>query len=194
LTPVGEVVELNVEPDTRTIDQGTSTFLTAIATFENGATKNYTQRVDWTSSKSNVASVSNVDGERGKITGNGPGTATIRVHDPVSGVDSKDSNQNGVITVFGALESIELTPTNPSDTVGEERFFTATGHYDGGTERNLTQSVTYTSSNAAVAIATNEAGRKSRVVAVGPGETTITAKDPATGIVSNEATYTVVAP
>jgi hypothetical protein len=187
-------VELNVEPDTRTIDQGTSTFLTAIATFENGATKNYTQKVDWTSNKSNVASVSNVDGERGKVTGNGPGTATIRAHDPVSGVDSKDSNQNGVITVFGALESIELTPTNPTDTVGEERFFTATGHYDGGTERNLTQAVTYTSSNTAVAVATNEAGRKSLVVAVGPGETTITAKDPTTGIVSNEATYTVVAP
>jgi len=50
------------------------------------------------------------------------------VNRPVSGVDSKDSNQNGVITVFGELESIELTPTSPSDTVGEERFFTATGH------------------------------------------------------------------
>src|SRR5262249_28301742 len=106
----------------------------------------------------------------------------------------KDSNQNGTITVIGELQSIELTPTSATDTVGEDRFFTATGFYDGGTERNLTQSVTYSSSDTSVAVATNQAGQKSRVAAVGPGVAIIKATDLTTGIVSNEATYTVVAP
>lgn len=194
LTPFGDPVALDVDPDTRTINQGASTFGTAIATFANGATKNYTQRVEWTSSAPTIASVSNVDGQRGKVTGNGPGTITLSAHDPSSGVGSNDTNQNGSITVLGVLQSIELTPTNPTDTVGEDRFFTAKGHFDGGTEKNITPDVDYSSSDPTVAVAPNEAGKKSRVVAVGPGVTIIRATDPDTGVVSNEATYTVVAP
>jgi uncharacterized protein YjdB len=185
-------VSLDVDPDTKTINQGTSIFGTCVATYANGGVKNYTQRVEWTSSDPTVASVSNLDGERGRITGNAPGTVTIRAHDPVTGIDSNDSGQNATITVLGPLESIELTPTAPSNNVGEDRFFTAKGHFAGGTEKNITQDVDYFSSNPAVAEPTNEVGKKSRVKAVSVGTATITAKDPATGIVSNTATMTVV--
>jgi hypothetical protein len=182
-----------VNPKSRTINQGAFTFGTALAVYANGATKNYTQKVDWTSSDPTIASVSNVDGERGKVTGNGPGTIVLRARDPVTGIDSNDSSQNGGITVLGVLQSIELTPASATDTVGDERFFTAKGHFDGGTEKNVTQDVDYASSEPAVAVATNEPGKKSRVVAVGPGTTIITARDPTTGVVSNEAVYTIEA-
>jgi hypothetical protein len=191
---VGNPVALDVDPDARTINQGTTTYGTVVATFANGATKNYTQRVEWTSSDPAIAAISNLDGARGKVTGNGPGTVVLRARDPVSGVDSNDSGQNGSITVLGLLESIALTPVNPTDAVGEERFFTAKGHFAGGTEKNLTQDLTYSSSDLGVAVPTNEAGTKSRVLAVGPGIAIIRATDPTTGIVSNDATYTVVAP
>lgn len=192
MTPVGDPIALNVDPDSRTINQGTFTFGTCTAIFANGGTRNYTQRVEWTSSDPAIASVSNVDNERGRITGNGPGTVTIRARDPLTGIDSNDSGQNGSITVLGPLESIELTPTNPTNNVNEERFFTAKGHFVGGTEKNITQDLDYLSSDTAVAQPTNEAGKKSRVLAVGVGVATIQAKDPATGIVSNQATMTVV--
>lgn len=191
VTPVGDPVALDVNPDSRTINQGTSTFGTCVAIYANGATKNYTQRVTWSSSDATIASVSNVDGERGKITGNGPGTATISAHDPVTGIDSNDSNQNAAITVLGPLQSIDLTPVTASNAVGEERFFTAKGHFAGGTEKNITQDVDYSSTDTAVAQPTNEAGKKSRVIAVGVGVATIRATDPATGVVSNDATMTV---
>jgi uncharacterized protein YjdB len=187
-------VSLDVNPDHRTIDQGATTFGTCVATFANGATKNYTQRVEWSSSDPAIASVSNVDGERGKITGNAPGTIVLRARDPVTGIDSNDSGQNGEITVLGPLESIELTPTTATDTVGDERFFTAKGHFAGGTEQNITQDVDYSSTDTQVAQPTNEVGKKSRVLAVGAGVATIRATDPKSGIVSNDATYTVVAP
>jgi hypothetical protein len=90
-----------------------------------------------------VATIGNTQGERGKVTGVGPGTVVIRAHDPVSGVDSNDSGQNGGITVLGPLVSIELSPASATDNVGEERFFTAKGHFEGGTEKNLTQDLTY---------------------------------------------------
>jgi hypothetical protein len=192
VTPVGDPVSLDVDPDNKTINQGTSTFGQCTASYANGGVKNYTQRVEWTSSDPAIASVSNVDGLRGKITGIAPGTVTIRARDPLTGIDSNDSGQNGSITVLGPLESIELTPTAPTNNVGEDRFFTVKGHFAGGTEKNITQDVDYFSENTAVAEPTNEAGKKSRVKAVSVGNATITAKDPATGIVSNTATMTVV--
>ncbi len=191
VTPVGDPIALNVDPDSRTINQGTFMFWTCTATYANGGTRNYTQRVEWTSSDPAIASVSNAANERGKVTGNGPGTIVLRARDPLTGIDSNDSGQNASVTVLGPLESIELTPTNPTNDVGEERFFTAKGHFVGGTEKNITQDVDYASSDTAVAQPTNEAGKKSRVLAVGVGVTTIHATDPVTGIVSNGATMTV---
>jgi uncharacterized protein YjdB len=185
-------VSIDVNPDTRTINQGTFTFLTAQATFENGGKKNYTQRVDWSSSDPTIASVSNADGERGKTTGNGPGTVTIRAFDPVSGIDSNDSNQNASITVLGPLQSIELKPAESTDTVGEFRRFTATGHFAGGTTQNITQKVIYQSLDLAVAVPLNTEGDASRVDAVGVGTTIIRATDPDTAIVSNDAIYHVL--
>ena len=185
---------IDVNPDARTINQGKSTFLTAVATFENGATKNYTQRVDWSSSDPAIASVSNAEGERGLTTGNGPGTATISAVDPVSGVGSSDSNQSSLITVLGPLQSIELKPVEATDTVGDVRRFTATGHFAGGTTQNLTQKVIYSSLDLNVAVPLNTDGDASAVQAVGVGTTTIRATDPDTGVVSNDATYHVVAP
>jgi hypothetical protein len=187
-------VSLDVDPNSRTINQGTTTFCTGVATFANGATKNYTQRVEWTSSDPAIASISSLDRERGKVTGNGPGTVILRARDLVSGVDSNDSGQNGSITVLGPLESIELTPIDATDTVGEDQFFTANGHFAGRTEKNLTQDLLYSSTDLAVAQPTNESGRKSRVLAIAPGVAIIRATDPISGIVSNDATYHVVGP
>jgi uncharacterized protein YjdB len=181
-----------VNPDARTINQGATTFGTCLAVYANGATRNYTQRVEWTSSDPAIASVSNTEGERGKVTGNGPGTIVLSARDPVTGIGSNDSGQNGAITVLGPLESIELTPASATSSVGEDRLYTARGQFTGGTEDNLTQDATYSSTNPEVAVATNEPGQKSRVLAVGVGTTTIRAT--VGTIVSNDATLTVVAP
>jgi hypothetical protein len=91
----------------------------------------------------------------------------------VTGIDSNDSGQNGSITVLGPLESIELTPVAPDNTLARIVFFTAKGHFAGGTEKNITQDVEYLSSDSAVAQPTNEAGKKSRVIAVSVGTATI---------------------
>lgn len=192
VTPVGDPIALDVNPDGRTIDQGTSTFGTCQAIYANGGVRNYTQRVEWTSSDPTIASVSNADGERGKVTGHAPGTITLSARDPITGISSNDSGRDGSITVLGPLERIELGPVTATSAVGAERFYSARGFFAGGTEDNLTQDATYSSSNPDVAVATNEPGKKSRVVAVGVGTTTIRATVGA--IVSNDATLTVVAP
>ncbi|HCL25881.1 MAG TPA: proprotein convertase P [Dehalococcoidia bacterium] len=51
----------------------------------------------------------------------------------------------------GVLETIEVTPADSSVTVGGTQQYTATGHYDNGTNADITDSVTWASSNTAVA-------------------------------------------
>lgn len=183
-TPVGAPARLFVSPATRAIPEDGSTNFTAIAEFRNGATQNYTQKVTWSSSKDAIATVSNDAGTRGRVTAHRPGTVTISVRDPVSGRASANDD-NATLTVLGRLMSITLAPTETTLHVRDHVGFTATGHYAGGTTQNLTQKVTYSSSNSTVVLATNADGNRSDVQAVGEGSAVISATDPNTGVSSS---------
>ena len=86
----------------------------------------------------------------------------LRARDPVTGIDSERLGpERREITVLGPLTSIDLTPVTASDTVGDERFFTAKGHFAGSPDKNITQDVDYASTNTAVAQATERSlGRR----------------------------------
>ncbi len=92
-----------------------------------------------------------------------------------------------VSTVAPTLQSIAVTPANPTVSVGETRQFTATGTYSNGTTQELTSQVTWASSSGAVA-SVNAAGLAS---ALGQGTTTITAT---LGAVSGSTGLTVPPP
>jgi hypothetical protein len=82
------------------------------------------------------------------------------------------------------LQSISVTPANPSIAVSATQQFTATGTYSDGSTQNLSSQVTWSSSNTAVATI-NSSGLAS---GVSTGSTTITATS---GNVSGTTTLTV---
>lgn len=73
------------------------------------------------------------------------------------------------------LVSIAVAPATTSITVGQTAQFGATGTYSDLSTQNLTQSVTWSSSNPSVATISNAAGTKGRATGVAAGGTTITA-------------------
>jgi hypothetical protein len=73
------------------------------------------------------------------------------------------------------LISILVTPANPSISAGKTEQFKATGTFTGGSTRDLTKTVTWTSSMTAVATISNAAGKQGLATAVTSGTTTITA-------------------
>ena len=84
------------------------------------------------------------------------------------------------------LNAIGLSASDTQLAVGEFVQLTATGFLlYGGEEINLTQEVEYTSSNPSVLEAKNTPGDRSRIVALKPGVATISARDPATGVVTH---------
>ena len=165
------------------MEQGATANFTALAVYKNDATQNYTQKVDWSSDDPSIATVSNDAGMHGRATGIAPGEVTISVYDPTTGLTSSSAN-SATLTVLGPLQSITVGPAAASRNVGETVNFTATGHFAGGHDENLTQRVIYSSDDLNVAVPTNQDGNRSLVEAVGVGTATISATDPDTGITS----------
>lgn len=88
------------------------------------------------------------------------------------------------------LVSISVTSASSTIANGTTQQFTATGHYSDNSTQNLTNSVTWNSSNAAVATISNSAGSEGLATGVGIGAATITA---ASGSVTGSAALTVTA-
>ncbi len=139
------LVSIEVNPAILTAPAGYSQAFTALGIYEDGSTADLTGSAVWTSSLTNVADVLNTTGQKGVAVGASPGVTTIK---------ATVGNISGTaeFTVTSAvLVSIAVTPTNPSIPLGLSQQFIATGTYSDQTTQNLTNSVTWTSDDPAVA-------------------------------------------
>jgi uncharacterized protein YjdB len=183
--PTGKLERVTVGPREARRSVGESQHFTVTGHYAGGEKRNLTQKVEYTSSDPAIARASNAKGDRSRIEALAPGTVTITVVEPKTGVRSDASNDDATFHVLGALERIVLTPERTKRRVGDTPHLTATGHYAGGTVRNLTQKVEYRSSDPAIVAAPNAADDKSKLEVRAAGSATISARDPATGIDSS---------
>jgi cysteine-rich repeat protein len=86
------------------------------------------------------------------------------------------------------LQSIAVTPENPSIFVGATQQFTATGSYSDGTTKPLTTTAIWSSQFSAVASISNASGSRGLATAAGVGATEITA---AVGAIGGSTQLTV---
>jgi hypothetical protein len=185
---IGGIERIALSPPTVDLDVGQATSLTTIGYDANGGTENVTQRVFYSSSNPNVVVAENATGNQSRISAVGSGSATISAYDPVSGLSTSTTGDDAVVVVHDdSLVRIVVAPTTVRLAVESARRFTATGHRADGTTVNLTQRVEWSVDDSAVATAPNAAGDRSRVVAVGPGTTTVDAYDPGTGVRASDS-------
>jgi uncharacterized protein YjdB len=186
---------LDVAPEAQTAIAGSRVAFTASAHFHDGHDEDRSATVVWSSGDEAVARPSSTGGAFFDAVG--PGTATIRATDPATGVDSSGGG-DAALTVTWPLEKLVMAPHSVVRGVGGHEGFTVTGWFTGGFTRNLTQRVTYASSNTFVAEAPNTPGNRSRVSALHPGLATISATDPISGITTtasgNDAFVRVIGP
>ncbi len=171
-----ELVSIAVSPASANVVDGRSTQFTAAGTYTDGSVRDVTAQVQWTSADETIATVSNAAGANGLATGTGEGMVTITATAPGSAIaDSAD------LTVTAAeLDSVTVAPVDPSVPAGLSIQLTATGHYSNGTTQDLTSTVTWSSSNTAVAEVSNSGASQGNVFGKTAGTSTITALDPGT--------------
>jgi uncharacterized protein YjdB len=193
-----QLVSISVTPTNPSIALGTDQQFTATGIYSDNTTKDLTDSVAWSSSDTTVAAVDDPATALGLLAAVVTGAQTVNKAGHVIGkaigrttIKATSGSRWGStdLTVTPAsLASIAVTPTNPSVAKGTTKQFTATGTFSDNTTQDLTTTVTWSSSAAAVATVSNAAGSNGSTTSVNTGSTTITATS---GDVSGSTTLTV---
>jgi trimeric autotransporter adhesin len=159
------LTSIQVSPQTASIPPQTELAFVATGTFADGNTQDLTTSVLWTSTPASVATISNLPPTMGEATGLEPGTATIT---------ALFGGQLGTATLTvtsATATSLQVSPAATNLEHGGFTRFSALAEFSDGTTRDVTSSVTWTSSNTSVAVVTPTGVATS----TGSGMTTVTA-------------------
>jgi 6-phosphogluconolactonase (cycloisomerase 2 family)/uncharacterized protein YjdB len=178
-----QLTSIEVGPPNASIPLGLVHQFTATGLYSNGTKLDLSTSVTWTSSNAAAASISNVASSVGLVTAIKAGTTTI-----TATLGSMAGTTTLTVTA-ATLESIDVTPANPSVANGSHKQFTATGIYTDKSTQDITNSVTWASATPSATIS-NTAGSLGLATAALPGTSVITAT---LGSVSSSTTLTVAA-
>jgi len=175
--PQAKLTSLSVSPALQSAVVGTTVQFTAIGTYFNNSTQDLSNQVTWGSTNTTVATIGNT----GLAAVLSAGTTTISAS---SGALSASATLTGIIPQ-ATLTGLSVLPATPSAAIGATVQFKAVGTYLDNSTQDLSNQVTWNSTNEAVATI-NTAGL---AAVIGSGITTISA---ASGAVSASATLSAL--
>ncbi len=144
LTITVSLVSIIVTPAFPTIAPGTAQQFKAMGTFTDGSTKDITGTVNWSSSDSTKATIGSSGPTSGLAHALAAGPSTITA-------SSGSISASTTLTVsHGTLTSITVTPATSTIPLGVAQQFTAVGAFNDGTSQDITNTVTWTSSQPAL--------------------------------------------
>jgi len=158
------LAQVQVTAQSANIIVGQSEQMKATGLFGDGSSHDLTDSASWSSSNTAVASVT----AGGMLTAVSSGQVVITAS--TQGVTGHFN-----VTVAAALVSITVTPSAPTIARQTTVQFLATGTYTDKSTQNLTSSVSWSSSNTAVATVSSTAPTGGLAMGVSAGQTTITA-------------------
>ena len=172
------LVAITVSPLAGNVPAGETEQFSATGVYSDATTQNITDSVTWASTDTSAATVSNASGSQGVVTGVTTGASTITATDPSTSVEGV-----AAVTVLPAvLVAITVSPLAGNVPAGETEQFSATGVYSDATTQNITDSVTWASTDTSAATVSNASGSQGVVTGVTTGASTITATDPSTSV------------
>ena len=158
LLTVPRLTALAVSSTTATVAVGQSRTFSARGRYDDGTTRDVSRLVEWVSSEPQVATV-DPDG-RATALAAGAGEITARL----------DDQQDSVLLTVPRLTALAVSPTTATVAVRQSRTFTATGRYDDGSTRDVSELVEWVSSDPRVA--TVDPDGRATALAAGAGEIT----------------------
>ncbi len=166
------ITSIDIEPVHPSLEAGDQEQFTAVATYSDGSTADITKGVTWTSSN---PAVLNLDSNGLATAFSTPGPVTVIVTASDGGVT--DTFSMNVLPDGSAvsLDSIAITPEGGSIAAGRTRQLTATAWYSDGSVKDLTNSVTWTTSDATL-LTVNASGLATSPDHNAGGPVTVTAK------------------
>lgn len=139
VTPAS-LVSVSITPVIDTVIAGLNQQYTLTAQFSDKSSLDVTTSSDWLSSDNSTATIDSI----GLATGHTEGQVTI------TGTYLGLSADANLEVLSGILQTIQISPVNPTEPVGTIGRFTAMGFYTDGYSTNITNSVTWTSSDPSI--------------------------------------------
>jgi len=140
------LTSLSISPSTATLPLGKATQLIATGTFTDNSTRDVSSSVVWSSSNPTVAAVV----QDGQLKSNAVGTAIV------SAAQGKIASSTNVTVTDAALTAIAVSANSTVLAIGRQAQLKAQGTFTDGTSRDVTNTVTWSSSSP-------------NVVVIGPG-------------------------
>ncbi|WP_035055205.1 Ig-like domain-containing protein [Desulfuromonas sp. TF] len=167
----GELERLEINPITPDLPDGFSLQFAATAFFSDSTSEDVTAQAVWTSSAPTVATISNAAGENGLATAVSVGVTSISA--AFEGLEEQTA-----LTVTNALlDRLEFTSDIDVIDLGAAPIrFSTTGFFTDATELDLTEQVTFTSSDTGIAEVSNVSGSRGIVTPIAAGTFTLTAE------------------
>jgi len=159
------LVSLALSPANSILSPGSSASYNAVGTFSDGSHRSMNGIVTWSSSDTQVATVSS----SGTVTGQSAGTAAINVQSGSIGAST------GLVVEGSALSSLQVSPAHTTIPQSIQSGFVATGIFANGDRLDLTGIVGWTSSAPSVATISNAPGSPGLATGIAPGSTVISA-------------------
>jgi trimeric autotransporter adhesin len=160
-----QLSSIAVGPPSSNVPMGLEDHFTATGIFTDGSKQDISSQVAWRSMNTAVASVS----KGGVATAVSPGSTEIMAS------LGRIAGSASLVVTPAVLVAIDVTPANPSIASGLTDALRASGVYSDNSVHDITNAVTWSSSNSAVASVTNASGSSGLTTAQSPGSSTITA-------------------
>ncbi|EKO3563399.1 Ig-like domain-containing protein [Vibrio fluvialis] len=139
------ITDLQITPALVSLAKGLTQNLTAIAIYSDSSTNDVTQRVSWTSSDTNVATIL----QSGLVSAEAVGNASI-----TASLDGKVSNTSTIEVTSAVVSSIQVTPISVTLPKGTTESLSAIATFSDLTTQDVTGSVSWSSSDVNVATIT----------------------------------------
>ncbi len=152
---------ITISPGQSSLPLGESVQLTATGNFSDGSVQDLTQSATWSSSTSAIASVSSA----GSALALGTGTTTI------TATSATISGSASLSVTSPAVMSLTVAPASLSISLGTSHQAQATAGFSNGTTQDVTSSVTWISSQPAIATVSSQGN----VTGVGKGASQLSA-------------------
>jgi hypothetical protein len=160
---------IQITPTNPTIATGEAQALVATGTYDDNSTGTVTQQATWSSDNTGVVTVVATGATAGRARGVAQGTATVTAA-------IGDIKATSTVTVSGPrLARITVTGQETTIIVGTTQPYRAEGQYADGTTKDLTTSVTWSSTNTAFLSVSNAAGSQGQATGIAAGTANIRA-------------------
>lgn len=185
-SPESELQSLTVTPETASIAVGTTQAFVAEASYSGGPSEDVTERVTWTSSRPEVATIS----ERGVATAVGVGATILSAQLESPEGEMKEATVELKVTEAVPV-SLAIAPNRATISVGLNEKLVAFATLSDGTTQDVTAQAEWSTSPASVALISNEQGSRGRTTGVSEGSALVTARLELANSVALEATAEV---